>query len=109
MKKPMLFISDKKIIVYRLAKQNRPTTPCRRKGEKEQYFISLMISDSNNTSLCKYAESLRDENGYVNGLMNKYIITKILGYRLNDNIIKYKVDYDRTTDTNNEVLRSNAI
>lgn len=79
------------------------------RGAKEQYFIPLMILDTGNPSVCEYTESLRNSEGYISGLMNKYIITKILGYKLDDSAIESEKNYDRILDANNNALLFNDI
>lgn len=74
------------------------------KGAKEQYFIPLMILDKSGNKICGYVRSLRNKDGYINGLMNKYIITKMLGYKLHENTIDTEIENDRVIDAANKIL-----
>lgn len=79
------------------------------KGAREQYLVPLMILDKNQHAMCAYVNSLVNEDGYISGLMNKYIVSKMIGYKLNHDVIKSDIKYDRIIDANNRVLFFNEI
>lgn len=69
-----------------------------------------MILDKSKNAICNYVNSLVNEDGYTSGLMNKYIYnSKMLGYKLNHDVIKSEIKYDRIIDANNNVLLFNKI
>ncbi|MEX6250088.1 phosphoethanolamine transferase [Providencia hangzhouensis] len=72
-----------------------------RKG-KEQYEIPLMaVSNNSQSNTCDLIESYRNNNGYLNGNSNKYIISELIGYSV-DPASKQKTKNDNSILTANE-------
>lgn len=74
------------------------------RGAREQYLVPLMILDKSGMGMCDYVKKLKNKNGYISGLMNKYIISKMLGYKLKNSTIKSEISNDRVLDANNNIL-----
>ncbi|MBI6548227.1 phosphoethanolamine transferase, partial [Xenorhabdus sp. VLS] len=47
---------------------------------KEQYLVPFMYKSNNHQYNCQFIESFRNKNGYFSGLMNKYILSNLIGY-----------------------------
>ncbi|WP_063656681.1 phosphoethanolamine transferase [Candidatus Arsenophonus triatominarum] len=70
----------------------------------EQYIIPFMYRSTNPDNDCKFIESFRNKNGYLSGLMNKYILSELLGYKIDKNVLTKEREYDRVLTANEEVV-----
>lgn len=74
-------------------------------GGKEQYMIPMFIkSNSKNSDICSFVKKLRNKNGYVNGLSNKFILSRLLGYSIDQSYLKREVENDRILNSNGMIL-----
>lgn len=62
----------------------------------EQYLIPFMYKSTNNNYDCNFIDSFRNNDGWISGLMNKFILSSLLGYSINiDAINKEKTTRPR--------------
>ena len=61
----------------------------------EQYLIPFMYKSTSNNYNCKFIESFRNNDGWISGLMNKFILSSLLGYSINADVIKKEKQHDR--------------
>ncbi|QBY44376.1 Phosphoethanolamine transferase EptC [Arsenophonus nasoniae] len=71
---------------------------------REQYLIPFMYKSTNNRFNCDFIESFRNKDGYLSGLMNKYILSELLGYEIDKNILRNEREYDRILTANENIL-----
>lgn len=71
------------------------------RGGIDQYLIPMfMRGNSKNHEPCSFVEKLRNENGYINALSNKFILSKILGYSIEEKYLKDETSNDRVLHSN---------
>lgn len=63
-----------------------------------------MYKSTNNRFNCDFIESFRNKDGYLSGLMNKYILSELLGYEIDKNILRNEREYDRILTANENIL-----
>lgn len=61
----------------------------------DQFLIPFMFISTNNRFDCQFIESFRSSNGYLSGLMNKYILSNLLGYQIDQSILDKEKNNDR--------------
>ncbi|OCF94000.1 hypothetical protein A9G17_07380 [Gilliamella sp. wkB7] len=61
----------------------------------DQFLIPFMFISKNNQFDCQFIESYRGSNGYLSGLMNKYILSNLLGYQIDQSILDKEKNNDR--------------
>ena len=61
----------------------------------DQFLIPFMFISTNNQFDCQFIESFRSPNGYLSGLMNKYILSNLLGYQIDQSILDKEKNNDR--------------
>ena len=61
----------------------------------DQFLIPFMFISTNNQFDCQFIESFRGSNGYLSGLMNKYILSNLLGYQIDQSILDKEKNNDR--------------
>ena len=61
----------------------------------DQFLIPFMFISTNNRFDCQFIESFRSSNGYLSGLMNKYILSNLLGYQIDQAILDKEKNNDR--------------
>lgn len=67
----------------------------------DQYLIPYIISSSDdNPQICSFIEQLRNKNGYINALSNKFVLLKLLGYELDQHYLKSEISNDRVLSPN---------
>ncbi|PAV02338.1 hypothetical protein CBG25_11540 [Arsenophonus sp. ENCA] len=71
---------------------------------REQYLIPFMYKSTNKHFNCAFIESFRNKDGYLSGLMNKYILSELLGYDIDKNILRSEREYDRVLTANENIL-----
>ncbi|WP_245677324.1 phosphoethanolamine transferase [Candidatus Arsenophonus triatominarum] len=74
------------------------------KKGREQYLIPFMYKSTNSNYDCHFIESFRNKDGYLSGLMNKYILSELLGYKIDKNVLTKEREYDRVLTANEEVI-----
>lgn len=67
---------------------------------KDQYLIPFMYKSMNQNYDCQFIESFRNKNGWLSGLMNKFILSNLLGYTINKNILEREINNDRVLYAN---------
>ncbi|CAH9018638.1 hypothetical protein NURINAE_01044 [Candidatus Nitrosacidococcus sp. I8] len=73
-------------------------------GGPQQYLIPYFIV-SHNTNLCGYIESLRSDNGYLNGIANKFVLLEMLGIEVDRNYIDAELKSDQVLHANGKVYQ----
>ena len=68
----------------------------------DQFLIPFMFISTNNRFDCQFIESFRSSNGYLSGLMNKYILSNLLGYQIDQSILDKEKNNDRILLPNNK-------
>ncbi|WP_334471986.1 sulfatase-like hydrolase/transferase [Arsenophonus sp. PmNCSU2021_1] len=74
------------------------------KKGREQYLIPFMYKSTNPEYNCQFIESFRNKNGYLSGLMNKYILSELLGYGIDKSTLTKEREYDRILTANEDVV-----
>ena|SRR5690625_1083679 len=73
-------------------------------GNGDQYRIPyLMKSSTPDDRICQYAEGLRNDNGYISGLSNRFVLLSLLGYDLDEQFVQQEVDHDRVLHPDGKV------
>ncbi len=71
---------------------------------REQYLVPFMYKSNNPKYNCSFIESFRNQNGYLSGLMNKYILSELIGYKINPLILSTERNNDRVLTADESVL-----
>ncbi|WP_050986613.1 phosphoethanolamine transferase [Xenorhabdus nematophila] len=71
---------------------------------REQYFVPFMYKSNNHHFDCQFIESFRNKDGYLSGLMNKYILSNLIGYDIDPEILKEEKNNDRVLTADESVL-----
>ncbi|NBN82928.1 hypothetical protein GWJ00_12145, partial [Proteus sp. G4378] len=66
-------------------------------------LVPFLYKSNNPKFDCDFIESFRNKDGWLSGLMNKYILSKIIGYQLDDQFIEKEKNHDRILNANEEV------
>ena len=61
----------------------------------DQYLVPFLYKSSKPDYDCQFIEKYRNKNGWISGLMNKYILSELLGYSLNTEIVNKERENDR--------------
>lgn len=69
----------------------------------DQFLIPFMYKTTNQNYDCHFIESFRNNDGWISGLMNKYILSTLLGYQLDKHIVEKEKLHDRILNGNEEV------
>lgn len=70
----------------------------------DQFLIPFMFISTNSKYDCQFIESFRGSTGYLSGLMNKYILSNLLGYKIDRDIIDKEKSNDRVLMANGSVI-----
>jgi glucan phosphoethanolaminetransferase (alkaline phosphatase superfamily) len=70
----------------------------------DQFLIPFMFISTNQRYNCQFIESFRGPNGYLSGLMNKYILSNLLGYEIDPAILDKEKSNDRVFMPNSSVI-----
>lgn len=70
----------------------------------DQFLIPFMFISTNQRYNCQFIESFRGPNGYLSGLMNKYILSNLLGYEIDPAILDKEKNNDRVFMPNSSVM-----
>lgn len=65
----------------------------------EQFLIPFLYKSGNSSYNCEFIEKYRNNDGWLSGLMNKYILSELLGYSLNQSIVDQDKQHDRILST----------
>ncbi|MEG0280269.1 MAG: phosphoethanolamine transferase [Morganella sp. (in: enterobacteria)] len=79
------------------------------KKGREQYLIPFMFYSKNNDFDCLFIESFKNKDGWLSGLMNKYILSEMLGYEIDEKFINEDKNNDRVLNANNQVQKFSTI
>ncbi len=71
---------------------------------REQYLIPFLYKSSNSNYNCSFIESFRNKDGWLSGLMNKFILATLLGYDLDKKAIDIEKNNDRVKSANEKTL-----
>nr|WP_082212104.1 sulfatase-like hydrolase/transferase [Gilliamella apicola] len=61
----------------------------------DQFLIPFMFISTNDRYNCQFIESFRNPTGYLSGLMNKYILSNLLGYNVDQTTLNKEKNNDR--------------
>ncbi len=61
----------------------------------DQFLVPFLFLSTNSQYDCQFIESFRGPTGYLSGLMNKYIVSALLGYELDQTIVDKEKSNDR--------------
>lgn len=64
-------------------------------GGVDQFLIPFMFVSTNDQYNCQFIESFRAPTGYLSALMNKYILSNLLGYKIDQIILDNEKNNDR--------------
>lgn len=70
----------------------------------DQFLIPFMFISTNSKYNCQFIESFRGSEGYLSGLMNKYIISNLLGYKIDQKVVEKEKKKDRVFMSNGSVI-----
>ncbi|WP_176701198.1 sulfatase-like hydrolase/transferase [Gilliamella sp. App6-5] len=70
----------------------------------DQFLIPFMFISTNHRYDCQFIESFRGPTGYLSGLMNKYILSNLLGYNIDQTILEKEKSNDRVLMPNGNVM-----
>ncbi|MEM8232120.1 hypothetical protein Q4R56_19550, partial [Morganella morganii] len=76
---------------------------------REQYLIPFMYYSNNDKFDCNFVEKFKNKDGWLSGIMNKFVILHILGYKIDDSFIDLEKRNDRVLDANNQVIKFSDI
>ncbi|EAR7469502.1 sulfatase-like hydrolase/transferase [Salmonella enterica] len=67
---------------------------------KDQWYIPFLYKSTNDKFDCSFIEQFRNKDGWLSGLMNKYILSRLIGYTLDKNIVNNEMNNDRVKSAN---------
>ncbi|EBR6904925.1 sulfatase-like hydrolase/transferase [Salmonella enterica] len=67
---------------------------------KDQWYIPFLYKSTNDKFDCSFIEQFRNKDGWLSGLMNKYILSRLIGYTLDKNIVNSEMNNDRVKAAN---------
>ncbi|APZ66202.1 MULTISPECIES: sulfatase-like hydrolase/transferase [Salmonella] len=67
---------------------------------KHQWYIPFLYKSTNDKFDCSFIEQFRNKDGWLSGLMNKYILSRLIGYTLDKNIVNNEMNNDRVKAAN---------
>lgn len=67
---------------------------------KDQWYIPFLYKSTNDKFDCSFIEQFRNKDGWQSGLMNKYILSRLIGYTLDKNIVNNEMNNDRVKAAN---------
>ncbi|EBJ4296066.1 hypothetical protein DUX08_01660 [Salmonella enterica] len=67
---------------------------------KDQWYIPFLYKSTNDKFDCSFIEQFRNKDGWLSGLMNKYILSRLIGYTLDKNIVNNEMNNDRVKAAN---------
>lgn len=70
----------------------------------DQFLVPFMYMSTNSKYDCQFLESFRGSTGYLSAIMNKYIISNLLGYKIDQAVIKKEKEKDLVFMSNGTVI-----
>lgn len=70
----------------------------------DQFLIPFLYKSGNPSYGCEFIEKYRNQDGWLSGLMNKYILSELLGYSLNPVIVESDKQHDRVLSTDGNAI-----
>lgn len=67
---------------------------------KDQWYIPFLYKSTNGKFDCSFIEQFRNKDGWLSGLMNKYILSRLIGYTLDKSIVNNEMNNDRVKAAN---------
>ncbi|EGM6472425.1 sulfatase-like hydrolase/transferase [Salmonella enterica] len=67
---------------------------------KDQWYIPFLYKSTNDKFDCSFIEQFRNKDGWLSGIMNKYILSRLIGYTLDKNIVNSEMNNDRVKAAN---------
>ncbi len=67
---------------------------------KDQWYIPFLYKSTNDEFDCSFIEQFRNKDGWLSGLMNKYILSRLIGDTLDKNIVNSEMNNDRVKAAN---------
>ncbi|HAK8223251.1 TPA: sulfatase-like hydrolase/transferase [Salmonella enterica] len=67
---------------------------------KDLWYIPFLYKSTNDKFDCSFIEQFRNKDGWLSGLMNKYILSRLIGYTLDKNIVNNEMNNDRVKAAN---------
>lgn len=67
---------------------------------KDQWYIPFLYKSTNDKFDCSFIEQFRNKDGWLSGLMNKYILSRLIGYTPDKNIVNSEMNNDRVKAAN---------
>ncbi|WP_080204533.1 sulfatase-like hydrolase/transferase [Salmonella enterica] len=67
---------------------------------KDQWYIPFLYKSTNDKFDCSFIEQFRNKDGWLSGLMNKYILSRLIGYTLDKSIVNNEMNNDRVKAAN---------
>ncbi|ECG6032327.1 hypothetical protein E1803_00365 [Salmonella enterica subsp. enterica serovar Eastbourne] len=67
---------------------------------KDQWYIPFLYKSTNDKFDCSFIEQFRNKDGWLSGLMNKYILSRLIGYTLDKKIVNSEMNNDRVKAAN---------
>lgn len=67
---------------------------------KYQWYIPFLYKSTNDKFDCSFIEQFRNKDGWLSGLMNKYILSRLIGYTLDKSIVNNEMNNDRVKAAN---------
>ncbi|WP_245737406.1 sulfatase-like hydrolase/transferase [Xenorhabdus japonica] len=71
---------------------------------RDQYLVPFMYKSNDSQYNCQFIESFRNKDGYLSGLMNKYILSELIGYDIEPSILNREKNNDRVLTADESVL-----
>ncbi|MDC9597905.1 sulfatase-like hydrolase/transferase [Xenorhabdus anantnagensis] len=71
---------------------------------RDQYLVPFMYKSNDDKYNCQFIESFRNKDGYLSGLMNKYILSELIGYDIEPSILNRERNNDRVLTADESVL-----
>ena len=71
---------------------------------KDQFLIPLFLFTNQDQKICKYINKFRNNNGWLNGNMNKYILSEFLSYNIDEKHLDKEKEQDKILNTNSEIM-----
>lgn len=65
----------------------------------DQFLIPFLYKSGNPSYGCEFIEKYRNQDGWISGLMNKYILSELLGYSLDPSMTEPDKQHDRVLST----------
>ncbi|HAE77863.1 MAG TPA: hypothetical protein DCG73_08535 [Morganella sp. (in: Bacteria)] len=70
----------------------------------EQFLIPFLYKSGNPSYNCEFVEKYRNKDGWLSGLMNKYILSELFGYSLDPSIVEQDKQHDRILSTDGSAI-----